>query len=75
MKDAAERMYRLTAAGRRALEMQRSVPTWYRSILWLVQGEPSGGAVRNSMYFHPAKQVYAWLDELETLGFVEPRAA
>jgi hypothetical protein len=65
-----ERTYRLLPTGTRALGSEKSVPTWYRAILGLLHGEmtsseivvASGGS---------KKEVLKWIDELETLGFVE----
>jgi hypothetical protein len=71
MAIATGRTCRLTAAGVRALASQRSVPAWYRTILGLIQGDTAGSAVRESMNTHSSKQVFAWIDELETLGFIE----
>ena len=71
MRIATSRTYRLATAGERALASEKSVPTWYRTILGLVRGETAASAVRESMNTEPAKQVFAWIDELETMGFIE----
>ena len=71
MRIATNRTYRLAAAGVRALASEKSVPAWYRTILGLIQGETAASVVRESMNTQPAKQVFAWIDELETLGFIE----
>ena len=63
--------YRRTQEGARALRSQRSVPAWYRSMLDLMPRETDRSAICEGMGAHPRKQVLAWLDELETLGFVE----
>jgi len=63
--------YRRTPEGARALRNQKSVPPWYRSILDLIPRETPGSVVCEGMSAHPRKQVLAWLDELETLGFLE----
>ncbi len=63
--------YRRTPEGARALRSQKSVPPWYRSILDLTPRETSGSILCEGMGAHPRKQVLAWLDELETLGFLE----
>ena len=47
------------------------MPAWYRSILGLIRGETAASVVRESMNTEPAKQVFAWIDELETMGFIE----
>jgi hypothetical protein len=71
MRIATNRTYRLAAAGVRALASEKSVPAWYRTLLGLIQGETAASVVRESMNTQPAKQVLAWIDELETLGFIE----
>jgi hypothetical protein len=63
--------YRRTSEGARALRNENSVPPWYRSILDLMPRETSGSVVCEGMSAHLRNQVLAWLDELETLGFVE----
>lgn len=72
MKSGAERLYRLTRTGKLALEAKRSVPGWYRTILAMIEGDTPAGAICETLSAHPRKQVIAWLDQLETLGFVEP---
>jgi hypothetical protein len=55
VKMQTERIYRLSGAGRMALQAKRSVPGWYRTLLAMIEGDtPSGG-----------------LGQLETLGFIE----
>lgn len=67
-----ERVYRRTEAGSRALESQESVPAWYRRMLGLMQtGATHSDVIRGGMCPHSSKQVFDWLDELETLGFAE----
>ena len=63
--------YRRTPEGARALRSQHSVPPWYRGILDLMPRVTSGNILCEGMSAHPRKRVLAWLDELETLGFVE----
>lgn len=65
------RIYRLTAAGTSALHSARSVPDWYRDILRLVQGDPTSCEIIARMTSHPGKEVLQWIEQLETLGFVE----
>jgi hypothetical protein len=65
------RIYRLTAAGTSALHSARSVPNWYRDILSLVQTDPTSSEIIAGMTKHPSKEVLAWIEQLETLGFVE----
>lgn len=71
MGEAGLRIYRLTAAGTSALHSARSVPDWYRDILWLVHGDPTSSEIIARMTSHPGKQVFQWIEQLETLGFVE----
>ena len=71
MGEAGLRIYRLTAAGTSALHSARSVPDWYRDILWLVQGDPTSSEIIARLTSHPGKQVFQWIEQLETLGFVE----
>jgi hypothetical protein len=47
------------------------VPAWYRTILGLIRGETAASVIRESMSTEPAKQVFAWIDELETMDFIE----
>lgn len=71
MSHAAKPRYRLTPAGMKALKAERSVPSWYWSILCLVECEIAVGAMLKLMPAESPKQVLAWMDELETLGFIE----
>jgi hypothetical protein len=64
-------IYRRTAAGDRALKSERSVPDWFRAVLVLVAGLVSSGAICGGMPSHSQKQVLNWIDQLETLGFIE----
>lgn len=69
----AERIYRLTAAGREAWESQDvSVPAEYRRILWTidVQGEGGGAAEALSRFYSP-ELLEEWLSEMEEIGLVE----
>jgi len=61
----------LTAAGISALHSARSVPNWYRDILSLVQADPTASEIMAGMTHHPSKEVLEWIEQLETLGFVE----
>ena len=65
------RIYRRTPAGDRALESKRSVPNWFRAVLVLVRGQVTSSAICSGMRGHSQKQVLDWVDQLETLGFVE----
>ena len=66
-----ERTYRLLPTGTRALGSEKSVPTWYRAILGLLHGEMTSGEIVDAMSGRSKKEVLKWIDELETLGFVE----
>ena len=71
MRNATGRTYRLATAGVRALASEKSVPAWYRNILGLIRGEEAAASViRESMNTEPTKQVFAWIDELEFMGFI-----
>lgn len=71
MGETGIRIYRLTAAGTSALHSARSVPNWYRDILSLVQADPTSSEIIAGMTHHPSKEVLEWIEQLETLGFVE----
>jgi hypothetical protein len=66
-----DRIYRRTQAGVRALKSRNSVPEWYRVVLKSIRGKTGSGAICAAMRSYPEKQVRYWLEELETLGFVE----
>ena len=66
-----DRIYCRTSAGDRALESKRPVPEWFRAILVLVGGQVTSSAICSGMRGHSQKQVLNWVDQLETLGFVE----
>ena len=70
MKFGTERLYRLTMTGTLALQAKRSVPGWYRTILAMIEGDTPSAAICETLSAHPRKQVIAWLEQLETLGFV-----
>jgi len=71
MVETGNRIYRLTATGARALGSERSVPKWYRAILGLVRAEMTSGEIIAGMSADRRKDVLMWIDQLETLGFVE----
>ena len=79
MGETAIRIYRLTAAGASALCSERSVPDWYRDILQLVQERATPGGIVAGLAHYPSGDVLTWIEQLETLGFVEslvmPRAS
>ena len=70
MRNVDEPNVRLATAGVRALASEKSVPAWYRNILGLIRGETAASVIRESMNTEPTKQVFAWIDELETMGFI-----
>jgi hypothetical protein len=69
------RVYTRTVSGHRAWASPTSgLPTQYRQIIGLIHHATSAESVCNAMQAHPARQVQAWLDELETLCFLEVKA-
>lgn len=66
-----EPTYRLTQAGRKALDSQRSVPERFRVILGLLQSDTGYSSIRGAMNAYEPTQVRAWVEQLDTLGFVE----
>lgn len=66
-----EQTYRITQAGRSALASQRSVPDRYRAILGLLRSDTGFSAIRGAMPAQGSKQVRDWVDQMETLGFLE----
>jgi hypothetical protein len=75
MRIRTNQVYRLTDAGILAVRAQRSVPGWYRTILAMMEGDTPSERVCEILSAHSKKQVMAWLDQLETLGFVVAVAA
>ena len=66
------RKYRRTEAGRKAWRSRHSgLPPAYRRILGLVHSGTYSEAVFAGMRDYPGRQVQDWLDELETLCFIE----
>lgn len=65
------REYRITDAGAKALEARASVPTWYRAVLAYIAASQKPAAPFHVLGRHPAQRIRMWLDELETLGFIE----
>ncbi len=69
---AEKRKYRQTDTGRKAWEsLDSGLPPAYRRILDLVQGVAYSDEILAAMQDCCPRQVQAWLDELETLCFVE----
>lgn len=68
----AERVYWRTQTGFKAWESPNSgLPSHYRHILGLIRSGTHVDAIRNDMQEYSDKEVLGWLDELDTLGFVE----
>ncbi len=66
------RQYRITDTGAKALKAKASVPAWYRAVLAHIDASGSVPAARSrSIRRHPAHRIRMWLDEMETLGFIE----
>jgi hypothetical protein len=69
---AEQRKYRQTDTGRKAWESGNSgLPPAYRRILGVVNGVAYSDEILGAMHDCCPKQVQAWLDELETLCFIE----
>lgn len=67
-----DRMYRLTETGRRAWESSDSgLPGGYREVLGLLHYPTPPEDVYLRMPAHPRKQVWCWIEQLETLCFIE----
>jgi CheY-like chemotaxis protein len=68
----AERVYRLTVAGREAWENQDSaVPADYRRILWMMDVQGQGGVADTLASVYPADMLEEWLSEMAELGLIE----
>jgi hypothetical protein len=66
------RRYRQTDSGRKAWESRHSgLPPAYRRILGLIQGTACCDEVFAGMHDCSSREVQGWLDELETLCFIE----
>ena len=66
------RRYRQTDSGRKAWESRHSgLPPAYRRILTLVRDSACCDQVFAAMHDCSAREVQGWLDELETLCFIE----
>lgn len=67
-----EPIYWRTPAGLRAWTCAGSgLPQHYRSILGAIDGPSTVAAIHKAMSACPEKQLVAWLEELDTLGFVQ----
>ncbi len=70
------RRYRQTESGRRAWESRHSgLPPAYRRLLGLLRGTAGRDELFAGMRDCSQRQVQGWLDELETLCFIEPAPA
>jgi SOS-response transcriptional repressor LexA len=66
------RCYVRTAAGQRAWKSPGSgLPAHYRQIISLIGAKTSREEICKGMGCHSTRQVQSWLDELQTLGFIE----
>jgi hypothetical protein len=67
-----DRTYRRTDAGRRASENERSgLPAAYRRILAAVERLAHPEEILARLPGDDPQEVLSWLDEMESLGFVE----
>ena len=64
------RIYQRTDNGRKAWEEEVGLPFAYRKILGLIDHPTYSDEIVKSMSQNSGEQVLAWLDELESLGFV-----
>jgi hypothetical protein len=72
MQHNTTRQYRITDAGAKALKAKASVPAWYRAVLAQIDAHGSVAPSRSrTIARHPAHRIRIWLDEMETLGFIE----
>ncbi len=68
----AERNYRRTEAGSEAFASDdTAVPSDYRRLLGLIEGEIHFDVIRGRLRQYPAALLEEWLAELEELGYVE----
>ena len=64
--------YVRTAAGQKAWKSPASgLPAHYRQIIGLIAAKTSCEEIFKKMDGHSTRQVQSWLDELQTLGFIE----
>lgn len=69
---SCQRTYQRTETGRKALESRNSgLPAAYRRILGVVQNVASSEEIVAALPEYPERQLSSWLDELETLCFLE----
>ena len=68
----AERNYRRTAAGDEAFASEdTAVPSDYRRLLGVIEGETHFDVIRGRLRQYPSKLLEDWLAELEELGYIE----
>lgn len=68
----AERIYRLTAAGRAAWEGQdAAVPADYRRILWMLDVQGEGGVAEALSRLYPPEMLEEVLSEMAEIGLIE----
>ncbi|TAK80518.1 MAG: hypothetical protein EPO20_27355 [Betaproteobacteria bacterium] len=75
--EESRRIFRRTNSGRKALESECSgLPAAYRKILEMLERERTAAELVSAMRgAFSDRQVLAWLDELDTLCFIEIVAA
>jgi CheY-like chemotaxis protein len=68
----AERKYRRTAAGDQAFASEdTAVPSDYRRVLGVIEGETHFDVIRGRLRQYPSKLLEDWLGEIEELGYIE----
>jgi CheY-like chemotaxis protein len=68
----AERNYRRTAAGDEAFASEdTAVPSDYRRVLGVIEGETHFDVIRGRLRQYPSKLLEDWLVEIEELGYIE----
>lgn len=69
-----ERVYRVTAAGRRAWETQDvAVPAEYRRMLWMMDFHGHASVIDGLVSRYPKHMLDDWLAEMEELGLIEEK--
>jgi CheY-like chemotaxis protein len=68
----AERIFKVTAAGREAWESQDvAVPAEYRRMLWMMDFQGHAGVIGDLLRRYPKHMLDDWLAEMEELGLIE----
>lgn len=71
-----DRIYRRSATGSDALaSVDIAVPSDYRRILALIEGDTHSDVIRGSLRQYPDTLLVDWLAELEEIGYVESKLA